>query len=61
MSDKKLQVKPSAFATIQRSGSVSVKLNEFLGSEAGKAQLDQMKSVRHLAERSSSSSVTGKK
>jgi hypothetical protein len=64
MTDKKSVFKASPFATIERSGSVSVKLNEFLGTEAGKSQLKQMKSVREVAERvaaQSTSSGSGKK
>jgi hypothetical protein len=52
MTDKKSQFKASPFATIQKSGSVSVKLNEFLGSDAGKSQLKQMQAVREVAQRS---------
>jgi hypothetical protein len=59
MTDKKSQFKASPFATIERSGSVSVKLNEFLGSDAGKLQIKQMKSVREVAERIASQSGTG--
>jgi hypothetical protein len=62
MTDKKSVFKASPFATIQRSGSVSVKLNEFLGTDAGKAQLNQMKSVRGVAERAASVATgSGKK
>ena len=51
MTDKKNQFKASPFATIGRSGSVSVKLNEFLGSPRGRSQLNDMKLVRDIAER----------
>jgi hypothetical protein len=51
MPERKSQFRPSPFATIERSGSVSVKLDEFLGSAAGKVQLDKMKLVRGVAER----------
>jgi hypothetical protein len=51
MTDKKSQFKASQFATIERSGSVSVKLNEFLGSSQGRSQLNDMKLVRDVAER----------
>jgi len=57
MSDRKPQIRPSAFATIEKSGSVSVKLSEFLGSTDGKAQLDKMKLVRGITERNASNSA----
>jgi hypothetical protein len=58
MSEKKSQFKASEFATIQKSGSVSVKLNEFLGSEAGKLQLKRMEAVREVAQRIPASDST---
>jgi hypothetical protein len=61
MTDKKFIFKASQFATIQKSGSVSVKLNEFLGSKEGRTQLDNMKLVRDVAERSSSVAVGNEK
>lgn len=51
MTDKKFNFKVSPFATIQKSGSVSVKLNEFLGTATGKSQLKQMQAVREVTER----------
>ncbi len=48
---KKYSFKVSPFATIDRSGSISVKLNEFLGSDVGRSQLNDMKRVRTVAER----------
>lgn len=56
MTHQKSSFKPSPFATIERSGSVSVKLNEFLGSPAGKSQLNNMKLVRDVAERAGKAS-----
>jgi hypothetical protein len=59
MSERKSQIRPSVFATIEKSGSVSVKLNEFLGSAEGKEQLEKMKLVRGVAERLAGRSPVG--
>jgi hypothetical protein len=59
MTEKKSLFKASEFATIQKSGSVSVKLNKFLGSDEGKSQLKQMEAVREIAERANAGSTVG--
>jgi hypothetical protein len=63
MTTKKSLFKASPFATIERSGSVSVKLNEFLGSPEGRSQLNHMKLVRDIAEKTNApaNSTGGKK